>query len=68
MLLQTIEDSTEVLSVVNEDNIIYPRFELLSLENQVCIAQMYSSDYDIVFIKLPHLHPSLSDNVNNNYK
>ena len=45
MLLQTIEDSTEVPSVVNEDNVIYPRFELLSLENQVCIYVMYISMY-----------------------
>ena len=38
MLLQTIKDSTEVSCVKREEDIvIYPRFELLSLENQVCI-------------------------------
>ena len=40
ILLQTTEDSNEVPCVKREEDIvIYPRFELLSLENQVCIMQ-----------------------------
>ena len=41
-----MEDSTEVLCAIRkEDIVIYPRFELLSLENQVCNYVMYINMY-----------------------
>ena len=45
-LLQITENSTEVpYDISEEDIVLYPRFELLSLENQVCNYIMYINIY-----------------------